>query len=265
MKVWKSRTWQRPIQAWRVFGSANKFANRAVWWHLKPKKWSPAQRWTCWAVKKSTWCTRLCFQRLLVGGWGRGLKTFWTKDQSFSLFPLVFLLPNLLVHFNFRESIGKQWGALHRLVWCNFHERFIAIALRIDCLLTVVEYFPSSLAGSAKWNFKRLLSVETLRTPADRLPSLCATKCLVGGWVKIGLGWKSKLGLITPENINHFSLFKMRIIINMVIMMRRDPLCRPHSKLRPPDWHEPRPTQTPQTVSQSRWANNFSQSSTPST
>ena len=32
-----------------------------------------------------------------------------------------------------------------------------------------------------------------------------------------------------------------------------------------PDWHEPRPTQTPQTVSQSRWANNFSQSNIPPT
>ena len=68
------------------------------------------------------------------------------------------------------------------------HERFVANVFQIHCLLTVVEYFHSSLAGSAKWNFKRLLSVETLRTPADRLPSLCATKCLVGGWVKIGLG-----------------------------------------------------------------------------
>ena len=141
MKVWKSRRWQRPIQPWGVLVSANKFANRAVWWHLKPKKWSLALRRTCWAVKKSTWCTRLCFQRLLVGGGGWGLKTFWTKAQSFSFFPLVplvFLLPHLLVHFNFGESIGEQWGALHRLVWYNYHERFVAIVFRIHCLLNVV-------------------------------------------------------------------------------------------------------------------------------
>ena len=101
MKVWKSRRWQRPIQPWGVLVSANKFANRAVWWHLKPKKWSLALRWTCWAVKKSTWCTRLCFQRLLVGGGGWGLKTFWTKAQSFSLFPLVPLV------FFFNKLIGS--------------------------------------------------------------------------------------------------------------------------------------------------------------
>ena len=33
----------------------------------------------------------------------------------------------------------------------------------------------------------------------------------------------------------------MRTIINMVIMMRRDPLCRPHSKLRPPTDTNPAP------------------------
>ena len=138
MKVWKSRRWQRPIQPWGVLVSANKFANRAVWWHLKPKKWSLRCAEHVERLKSRLDVRASVFNDYSWEDEGEVSKPFEQKLRVSHYFHWSFFLPNLLVHFNFSESIGRQWRALHRLVWYNYHEIFVAIVFQIHCLLTVV-------------------------------------------------------------------------------------------------------------------------------